>query len=175
MSDKQVEELRAACVAYDNHQVLDSKDPPTEPLIAEEMAARAEKEKANRERGKEARGQTVGKSLLKASQDLVKATRDAMRMYSELHRRALAELEDTEGYVSTPQPSDAEVPSEYEEGDDSELVQSHGVWGPIDSHGWREIAGNRGKSSPRVPFVAGARAPFSGGEEKRAGKFTSHA
>lgn len=117
LTPEQVQEIRVAAKAYDDHQLIKG-DEPAEVLIADKMEQHAEKEKADRLKAKEARGETVGKSLLKASQDLVKATRDAMRMYADLHRRAMAEIEEHEGFLSSPESTDNTSSSEYAEGDE---------------------------------------------------------
>lgn len=88
---------------YERHQIIqqEQSDQPVEPLIAEQMEARAAKEKKARMDAKEARGETVGKALLKASQDLVQATKDAMKMYGQLHSRALEHVENNFGHLSS--------------------------------------------------------------------------
>lgn len=68
-----------------------------EPLIAQEMEKRAKKEKEVRKEAREARGETVGRSLLQASQDLVTATRDAMTMHRSLHRQIMERLKALDG------------------------------------------------------------------------------
>jgi hypothetical protein len=94
--------------AYKQHQILQQAraDEPVEPLIAEQMEARAANEKQARKEAKEARGETVGKSLLKASNELVQATKDAMKMYAQLHARALERVEETHGHHSSTEDSE---------------------------------------------------------------------
>jgi hypothetical protein len=114
MSAIQKQELRDLVKAYEEHQVVlatPKNAAPVEPLIAQEMDKRAKKEKQQRKEAKEARGETVGKSLLQASQDLVTATKDAMTMYRSLHRAIMDKLENNHGYISSDE-SSASV-SEY--------------------------------------------------------------
>lgn len=97
MSPVQIKELRDLVKAYNDHQILLSTSKKgakaAEPLIAEDLEKRAQKERQTRNEAREARGETVGKSLLQASQDLVKATRDAMTMYQSLHQSVMQRLE----------------------------------------------------------------------------------
>ena len=108
MSAIQKQELRDLVKAYEEHQVAlatPKNAAPVEPLIAQEMDKRAKKEKQQRKEAKEARGETVGKSLLQASQDLVTATKDAMTMYRSLHRKIMDKLEENHGHLSSDESS----------------------------------------------------------------------
>lgn len=95
---------------YKRQQIVqqENADEPVEPLIAQQMEERAAKEKQARKEAKEVRGETVGKALLKASQELVKATKDAMTMYAQLHAIALERVEDTYGHLSSSEDDDSD-------------------------------------------------------------------
>jgi hypothetical protein len=116
-TEEQLAEIRKKVREYDRHQIVQQEqgDQPVEPLIAEQMEARAVKEKQARKNTKEARGETVGKALLKASQDLVQATKDAMKMYAQLHARALERVEDNYGHLSSSGESE-QSSSDFEDG-----------------------------------------------------------
>lgn len=109
-TEAQLEEIRKQVQVYKHQQIVQQEDAnqPVEPLIAQQMEERATKEKEARKEAKETRGETVGKALLKASQELVKATKDAMTMYGQLHAIALERVEDTYGHLSSSEDDDSE-------------------------------------------------------------------
>lgn len=96
MTPADVQMIRDALDACEQHQILlqeGEQQQPAVALVAEQMQAKAEKEKKARQGAREARGETVGKSLLKASSDLVEATKKAMDMFSSLHHQVMSRIE----------------------------------------------------------------------------------
>lgn len=122
MTDEQRRELQRLVAAYLAHQVIVPAG-PVEPLIAEEMEKRDKEEKRARQEVKEARGQTIGNSLLKASNQIMQATKEASKMYLSLHRQVMDKLEDLHGYQS-PSEDTTEV-SEYSESESEESTSSN--------------------------------------------------